>query len=381
MRIFVNGINPSTRQLLYPPITEENFGMNIFNSALQNQQAIADLSRSTQTTTSFKFGLPIILRRERTPLVDLNDVTQAGWTFLVSSKDPHVSDIIEILKPLGKHRGMDDPKAPLTFNGEMPYEWFDWFQNNYTSPLSEGKKVPRYVLIVGDPVLIPFKFQSLLDSAGCVGRIDFDSRDQIVSYITKVLRLEKNNSTLATREVIAMGTDYGPNDPTYYSANYLMKPLSDYVSSKLQFKTKQLFGKQASKFNFIQSLKQSKPALVFTASHGAGFRDENFITQKKLNGAIYCQGEEDTPLDDLLFTSYDIPDGEPFLEGSVFFQFACFGYGTPSESDFQHWQDGGMVINSQQDFVSDMPKKLLSHERGPLAYIGHVDLAWSARFR
>ena len=139
-------------------------------------------------------------------------------------------------------------------------------------------------------------------------------------------------------------------------------------------------GQQASKSSFLQSLKQSKPSLVFTATHGAGFTDENFLSQKKLNGAIYCQGEPDTPLDDILFTSYDVPDGQPFLEGSVFFQFACFGYGTPSESDFQHWQDGKMAFNIQEAFVSDLPKRLLSHERGPIAYIGHVDLAWLQGF-
>ena len=125
-----------------------------------------------------------------------------------------------------------------------------------------------------------------------------------------------------------MGTDFGPSDPTFYSANYLVKPISEYISSKLHFKTKTLLGGQSSKSNLMQSLKQNKPALVFTASHGAGFLNENFLTQKKLNGAIYCQGGEDIPLDDILFTSYDIPVDEAFLEGAIFFQFACFGYGT-----------------------------------------------------
>jgi Peptidase family C25 len=380
MKVFVNGIDPLSRQLLFPPIYQEYLGMNIFGSVLQNQQTINNLSRSTHMTTAFKFGLPMILSKEKTPLAKLNDVTQAGWTFLVNSKDAHVSDSIEILQPLAKHRGMADPKAPLVFNGESPDQWFDWFENNYYSPLSEGKSVPRYILIVGDPQMIPFKFQSILDSAAYVGRIDFDSRDHITTYVNKVLKFEKDNSALPSKEAIVMGTNYGPGDPTFYSANYLVKPISSYISSKLGFKTKTLMDQQASKSSFLQSLKQSKPALVFSATHGAGFRDENFFTQKKLNGSIYCQGETDTPIDDILFTSYDVPDGEPFLEGSVFFQFACFGYGTPSESDFQHWQDGGMGFNSQEDFVSDLPKRLLLHERGPIAYIGHVDLAWLQGF-
>ena len=66
---------------------------------------------------------------------------------------------------------------------------------------------------------------------------------------------------------------------------------------------------------------------------------------------------------------------QPFLEGSVVFQFACFGYGTPAESDFRHWL-GGAGLNSSASFVAALPKKLLSHPRGPIAFIGHVDTAW-----
>jgi hypothetical protein len=71
----------------------------------------------------------------------------------------------------------------------------------------------------------------------------------------------------------------------------------------------------------------------------------------------------------------DVPIDEPFLEGSVFFQFACFGYGTPSQSDFMHWL-GSPELNSEEDFVAAMPKRLLAHPRGPVAYIGHLDTAW-----
>jgi hypothetical protein len=380
MKVFVNGINPSTRQLLFPPVYQEYLGMSMFGSEIQNPRTIDTLAKSTHTAISFKFGLPMALHKQKAAVVDLNDVTQAGWTFLVSSKDSQASDIVEILRPLARHRGMPDPKAPLVFNGETPDQWFDWFQNNYFSPLSEGKSVPNYILIVGDPTMIPFRFQSILDSAACVGRIDFDSRDQIAGYVNKILKLEKKNAKLSSKEAIVMGTNYGPTDPTFYSANYLVKPISSYISSKLKFRSKTLLGEQASKPSFLKSLKQSKPALVFTATHGAAYMYENFFTQKKLNGSIYCQGDMDAPIDDILFTSYDIPDGEPFLEGSVFFQFACFGYGTPAESDFQHWQDVGMPFNSQQDFISDLPKRLLLHERGPIAYIGHVDLAWLQGF-
>jgi hypothetical protein len=47
-----------------------------------------------------------------------------------------------------------------------------------------------------------------------------------------------------------MGTNYGPEDPTYYSANYLATPLSNHISTKLHFETKTILGPQASKKQF-----------------------------------------------------------------------------------------------------------------------------------
>jgi hypothetical protein len=80
-------------------------------------------------------------------------------------------------------------------------------------------------------------------------------------------------------------------------------------------------------------------------------------------------------VDEWLYTAEDIPMNEPFLEGGVFFQFACFGYGTPAESDYSHWM-GKPTLNSKADFVAALPKRLLAHPQGPIAFVGHVDLAW-----
>ena len=94
--------------------------------------------------------------------------------------------------------------------------------------------------------------------------------------------------------------------------------------------------------------------------------------QRRVNGAICCQATDG----DWLSTPDNVPDDDtPFLEGAVFFQFACYGYGTPDKSDFMHWL-GQPALNAEADFVAALPKRLLAHPRGPIAYIGHVDTAW-----
>jgi hypothetical protein len=64
------------------------------------------------------------------------------------------------------------------------------------------------------------------------------------------------------------------------------------------------------------------------------------------------------------------------LDGAVFFQFACFGYGTPAESDYAHWLEGVPKQYTDADFVAALPKKLLARPQGPIAFIGHLDTAF-----
>ena len=40
-----------------------------------------------------------------------------------------------------------------------------------------------------------------------------------------------------------------------------------------------------------------------------------------------------------------------------------------------HWLQEP-TLNSERDFVAALPKRLLAHPRGPIAFVGHVDTAW-----
>jgi len=77
--------------------------------------------------------------------------------------------------------------------------------------------------------------------------------------------------------------------------------------------------------------------------------------------------------------------------------FACFSAGTPSTSKYARWIErliaegraGGrpeQVLQclpgpGEPPFVAAIPKAALQNPQGPLAFIGHVDLAWSYSFR
>jgi hypothetical protein len=158
----------------------------------------------------------------------------------------------------------------------------------------------------------------------------------------------------------------------------MAEPMADLIHDEFKLATTRLLGDQATKERLSAALAAARPAIVYTASHGLGAIGETAELQARFNGAICCQTQGPLTLDGL-FGGDDVPSGgAPFLEGAVFFQFACYGYGTPAVSEYAHWLEapGKETRNTDRDFVAALPKRLLAHPRGPIAFIGHLDTAF-----
>jgi hypothetical protein len=180
-----------------------------------------------------------------------------------------------------------------------------------------------------------------------------------------------------TDSAVFFATDAGPRDPTHYSRRYMVEPLIEQVKQDIGFGTQALLGDTATKGALLEMLRTTKAALVYTASHGLADYNGSLERQKSINGAICCQPDgSGARFEDELVTATDVPaTDEPFLEGAIVFQFACYGYGTPARSGFAHWGVPVPSVNADDDFVAALPKRLLAHPRGPVAYVGHVDIA------
>jgi hypothetical protein len=366
MKVMGMGIDYSTGRLLIEPMDEQDFGKRIGDSLAERGEEVRGLARSTTTAATFRE-----VGRERT--VDLGDPVAAGWTYLINGEDPNRDAIAQAIRPLAEHRGMVDPQDPLIFHGQPQDDWFDWMLENYSS--LEIERVPHYILIVGGPDQVPFRFQSFLDSAASVGRVAFDSLSDLEAYVEKLIRLEQKTAPAVAHECFVFATDEGLEDPTHFSRRYMAEPLSERIASEGGFDVRAVMGGDATKEALAASLRGTHPALVFTASHGIAAPSEMLEIAKRVNGAICCHHAEGDPLQQWLFTADDVPSDEPFLEGAVFFQFACFGYGTPAESDYWHWLNE-RKLHADADFIAALPKRLLAHPKGPIAFIGHVDEAW-----
>lgn len=372
MQILGTGIDVSKGTWQADAVNEQEFGKKIFRSLGDFSRRMDTRAKKTDLATSFKGEM------ERKRPRDLGNPQEAGWTFLINRNQPGIQEIKKVLRRLAEHRGMADPDKPLIFNNEAEEEWGEWLEMNYISGYQTGR-APYYILIVGGPEQIPFGFQSFLNTAAAVGRVDLEP-DDINAYVQKLLRLENPEEPPSVeRASIFFAPDYGLKDPTFYSREYMAKPLADKVEKEHQQNVLRLFGEQATKTDFEEKLIASHPALVYVASHGAVAPFEDEETQKQVYGAIYCQNKSPGRRGRDKFFAEDIPTDIPFLKGTVFFQFSCYGYGNPANSDFELWL-GTPQDNAKTDFISALPKQLLKHPNGPIAFIGHVDNAYMHAF-
>ncbi len=371
MKIIGLGLRYPDGDNLLDPLDETDFAGRLQNSLAQNASRLRISHQQTKAYAGFREEL------ESQPAINIADPKSAGWTFLVHRDDPNRQKIVEILRPLARHREMQNPEDCLVFDGHP--DWSRWMTDNY---LSISPNRPRYVLIVGGPGLIPFHFQSTMQVAALVGRVAFDKLDNLSSYVDKVIRLEKADSPTASANAIFFGPDYGRRrnnsyDATYFSRRYMVEPLANFAESNSVFHVTRILAADATKERLLEAARSLKPAILYTASHGIGATNQNLDVQQRINGAICCQRDgAEKKIADYLVTADDIPGDEPFLEGAVFFQFACYGYGTPAISDFANWSLGIPARNAETDFVAALPKKLLANPRGPTAFIGHLDTAW-----
>src|SRR5215831_7842564 len=192
MKIMALGLDFSGKQI-FPSRDEEEVMLTLVNALEANAASMQNLTRTTQQAFTFRG------ERERR-IIDLADPRTAGWTYLVNANDPQCEEIAQILRPLAQHRGMSDSGGPLLYGNEPSEEWLSWLNDHYYGLDLDGAKVPQYILIVGGPEQVPFLFQSVLSTAASVGRVAFDTPEDLKQYVTKLVRIETQDEPLVREE-------------------------------------------------------------------------------------------------------------------------------------------------------------------------------------
>jgi hypothetical protein len=254
-------------------------------------------------------------------------------------------------------------------------------------------KVPFYLLLVGDPSLISFEFGHQLDVEYAVGRLHFDSASDYAAYVNGVIEYETSANVATAREAVFWSPRHAFDPATQLSADRLVKPLADGIPATAEqpaevgiaatsgFRFRKIWGTDARKEALLDVLRgkgsSNRPAFLFTASHGVGFKNDDPV-QRDRQGALLCQDWRPfNPVAQEHCVAASDVTMDARVHGLVSLHFACYGAGTPAHDQFVHKPGQPPRQIAPKPFFARLLQRLLSHPNGSaLACIGHVERAW-----
>jgi hypothetical protein len=330
---------------------------------------------------------------------DPNDLAAQRWGVVVP-EGPSGDRLLSLIEPLRKLREEEQGasvrvyRAPPNLDAPTAARWKSQVLHDEAVPEADQ---PRYLLLLGDLDVLSLELQQVLGSTGFIGRLAFSDDAGFEAYVEKVLRWEKKPSTAAARALFYTAHDGTTATTTGYQA--LIAPslkacrerqgLRDFpardiveIGSQEDWAMERLLEQAAS----------PEPSLLFSLSHGLGAPRQGWRSADEkyaLQGAMSLGAGQ--PLDASVMAN------RPFLPGGLWFYLACFGAGTPSRSAFHTWlsqlRDAGQFDGrldqlltslpraNERPFVAALPKAALANPQGPLAVLGHMDLAWTYSFQ
>lgn len=334
---------------------------------------------------------------------DPNSLRDQGWG-VIAPRGEGGDRLLARVRPLLDQRAADqDAEVPVyrVPPGMTAAEAAAWIDRTLVgNALSEA--IPGYLLVLGGPDQISFELQQVLAGSFHVGRVGFDAaagnvaHDAYEAYVDKLLRSERAPAQGPARAVYFTARDGTP--ATELGHRRLMQPCI--ADAEQQHAAGRFAAREIATIDDEDPVRAvdrlraavAEPGVLFSCSHGAGAPRDGWGSpdrRRASQGALCLGGGQ--RLDAQLLAQ------APFLPGGVWLMFACFGAGTPRHSAFHPWlarlqqhgefdADLASVLASlpgdgEPPFVAALPQAALANPGGPLAIIGHLDLAWSYGFQ
>ncbi|MDQ0373956.1 hypothetical protein [Cellulomonas humilata] len=373
----LNGIDVSTGTYATSPVS-----LSALAAALRDNGAAPpdarDLRRRHRASEAH-FGLAYGYRAD--------DLASAGWGMVVA--ETISMEIMDALAPLLQLRKDEAGEVFQVLAVRAGESKNDFLARHGTGPsVVDPHVVPYYLLLVGGPEQIPFEFQYQLGVSYAVGRLDLPDPTAYAAYAASVVAAERDDAarraeTSARRSLQLFATRHPDDTPTALSSSRLVEPLGNQLGAHTGvWDTSSDVGAGATKSRLLDLLVgPDGPDVLFTAGHGLSAAPG---TPPEVVGALLCQDwpgplAASGPVDAEHYVAAD-DLGDAAVRPRVVFTFACFGAGTPRRSDYPGGT-GSLVELADRAFTSRLPQRMLSQPAGgALAFVGHVDRAWSCSF-
>jgi hypothetical protein len=324
---------------------------------------------------------------------DPNDLALQRWG-VVLPEGPGAAPALAALEPLLRLRASEqDGVRPLVYH--VPpitqlSEAVRWRRRSFEASATLAD-LPRYLLIVGDLHEVSEAVQAALAVDAFVGRLPWTDPTRLAAYAQRLVAHQGPLGDQAPA-LHLHAVDDGTS-ATRHAEQVLIEPLHRRLRDDPSLDAAllhHLTGAPLSHASLRDWLATDGPAVTLTAAHGLGPPRagwSNPAAQRERQGAL-CLGPDHPPL-----LGADLTTG-PVWPGGVWFHLGCYSAGVPTHSAYAHWLDRaatddwrlaataasarhGLALPGTPPFVCALASEALANPQGPLAYVGHVDLAWS----
>jgi hypothetical protein len=285
---------------------------------------------------------------------DANDLARQRWALVVpegAAGERLAAAVNELVRARAEDQGADvlTIAAPPVRTAE---EATAWKRAVYPASFDgDEDRRPRYLLILGDLDQVSFEVQQVLAQDGLPGRLACASEDGYAAYAAKVLAWQREPSE-HERARAMFYTVHDGTRATTAGHTKLIEPCHKRCAETARDKPRAFPASEVaihgalapdpSELLELASLRQ--PTALLSMSHGMGpprRRQWTPAEAREHQGAMSFGTEG-------ALAGADVGTA-PFLPGGVWVYFACFG----------------------------AARAALANPEGPLALLGHVDLAWS----
>ena len=328
---------------------------------------------------------------------DPNDLAAQRWAVIApegEAGDAALAAIRALVEHRRDQQGADPTifRVPDGMDGAAALRWKHDVLRSEDVPADER---PRYLLILGDIDRISLELQHVLANGSFVGRLHCPTLKGYRSYAEKVVTRERAAPVPRPRALyytVQDGSAAIGAGSRHFAAPCMQMTADLAARGKLVVDgPTEIPHSEWGPEELFTVAGIDAPSLLVSLSHGLGAPRRGWRSpdqQRALQGALSLGSDE--PL------SADMVRESPFLPGGVWFCVACYGAGTPSASAFFPWleqlartgdarEQAAAVLRAlpragERPFVAALPQALLANPSGPLAVIGHMDLAWTFGF-
>jgi hypothetical protein len=372
-----NGVDGATGGYGLPPMTPGELGR--FLRGGETPENLSELRFRRAQSDNRHFGV-----KEG---VDPKRLDQAGWGVIFArDTGPEVREALAPLLDLRRAQAGDLFRVCETIAAEPKAKFLA--RHGVGPGPADPARMPYYLLLVGSPEQIPYRFQSQLDVQYAVGRLHFERAEDYACYAASVVAAESGTPGKITlpRGMSFFGVENSGDAATRLSSESLVAPLLAALrAARPDWPMSAYLKDEATKANLGRLLGGGEtPALLLTASHGMEF-PLGHPRQRAHQGALLCgdwpgPGWKGGIPQDFYFAGDDLAAGAS-PHGLIAFFFACYGAGTPRLDEFARQAFKERAAIAPEAFLASLPTSLLGHPRGgALAVIGHVERAWGYSF-